>query len=682
MMQNYEDLNSNTYTTQDQISDLQKKINLVEGDLKAYQDQSSEHQRQNKHTIQRLRKECKELHKALAERLEADALVIDQAFDNANNRIQKARVAELQDSSNKNEQSHGAGDNAHTKRLRNMRIRSADAKERTALRNKSGEAANELIDQALCDQKKRLNAMKAETLKKRAQLKDLETTYDQLVKEASFSVEMSKGESRSAQKLTSLENRLDIAKRKSAEATHINKVYQLLHQHLQDANLTSPGVLNDLETQIRKSKVELEDIRRMYEDAQKSRDVARSELITTEEKISNQRRIYEKQLSELREKAAKVQRQARTADFHKKSNHNQTAQSDVTGGEAERFTVFSEKSNKTGAGTNATNRRSEFGNSTLDERMLTMDEYDQSVIVLEQNQKIDELEQHFQKIKEVTGVSELSMIVARFEDQAKTHTELEEKRQANILETERLTKELLEAKARLNEQKYGDSGSDSKRQKFKADLEIANEELKRKRQATLEIEIKADETKKLVNNLTHALANLTEKLERVNLDKSEAKQPILSGFKPLDPESIDEETVADLFKRANSRVEKLLSSLPKKEELDAVLDTAKTDDVYLSALENRMPSHNVRITNLNREGTNATENGGMAAADEPTSAKPIKKPEQAGRNMADDSESGEDNHDFFSRDQIKKQGQSIIDNRSKKRAVRSRAGKRKGFGKF
>lgn len=667
MMQNYDDLNNNTYTTQDQISDLQKKIHLVEGDLKAYQEQSLDMQGKNKMTIQRLRKECKDLHKALAERLEADAMVIDTAFDNAANRIAKQQISDLSNQENSAENS---------KRLRNMRIRSADAKERTALRNKSGEDANQRIDLALCDQKKRLNAMKAETLKKKSNLKDLETTYDQLQKEASFSVEMSKGESKSAQKLTLLENRLDIAKRKSAEATHINKVYQLLHQHLQDANLTSPGMLNDLENQIRKSKVELEDIRRMYEDAQKSRDQARTELSQTEERISSQRRVYEKQLNELREQAAKVQRQAKMADFGKRSNHAQTADGAQT---EDRMTVFSDRLTKaSGTGTGVASRKSEF--ASPEEKMQTLDEYDQSMIVIEQNQKIDELEKHFQKIKEVTGVSELSMIVARFEDQAKTHAELEDKRRSNIEETERLTRQLFEAKARLNEQKYGNSGSDSKKQVFEKELEVANEDLSLKRKAALELEIKAEDTKKLVNNLSHALANLTEKLERVRLDKSEESSRgagLLGTFaKPLDPESIDAETIEDLFDRTNKRVDKLLSTLPSSEELDVVLDTAKTDDVYLSALENRMPAHNVRIANLNREGTATTE-----PADEATAAKPGKKPDQAGRNIGDDSESGEDNADFFSRDQIKKQGTQLIDSRSKKRGTaRQRSTKRKGFG--
>lgn len=60
-MQNYEERDIQNYTTQDQIADLQKKIHLVEGDLKAYTEQSKETMAKNKQNIYRLRKECKEL---------------------------------------------------------------------------------------------------------------------------------------------------------------------------------------------------------------------------------------------------------------------------------------------------------------------------------------------------------------------------------------------------------------------------------------------------------------------------------------------------------------------------------------------------------------------------------------------------------------------------------------------
>lgn len=602
------------------------------------------------------------VYKDLAERLEADSQVIDQAFDKANQRILKSSTIE----NNENKETSPS-----KLKLKSMRIRSAELKERTALRNKSGEAANDLIDQALCDQKKRLNAMKAETIKKKSMLKDLETTYDQLVKEASFSVEMSKGESKSAQKLTLLENRLDMAKRKSAEAMHIHKVYNLLHQHLEEQSLSFHGQLDDLETQIRKSKNELEDIRIMYEDAQKSRDEARAQLLTTEERIQCQRRVYEKQLNELRDKAAKVQRQARNQDFSKAGSKAAGS----TSNEDEKLTVFQD-SRKTQMTSRAESKKT---TDMIDDHIMTMEEYEQSAIVMEQNQKIEELEQHFQKIKEVTGVSELAQIVSRFEDQAKTHNDLEEKRKFNIAESQRLKSELEQAKKQLNEQKYGDLGSDSILQKFNKEYEIAQETLNLKKKQTMDLQVRAEENRKLVNNLAHSLANLTEKLERVRLDKSEEKSisVMQNQHQSLNPENITSTVIDELFNRCNTRINKLIETLPKNNELSIILDTAKTDDVYLSALENRMPAHNVRINNLNRENSVTTE---TAPGEEAERSKSGKKNENASKNFADDSESGEDNVEYFSRDALKKQGMQLIDSRSKKnRNGRSRQSRRRGF---
>merc|ERR1712226_328865 len=406
----------------DQINDLQKKINLVEGDLHAYQELTRDKMESNRSQILRLRKENKDLHKALASRLEADATVIDKAFENADQRLQKKKQQQAESSPAK-------------RQLKSMRIRSADTTERTALRNKSGEAANEIIDQALCDQKKRLNALKSETNKKKSILKDLQTTYDQLCKEASFAVEMSKGESRSAQKLTSLENRLDIAKRKSAEAAHINKVYQMIHQYLEEESLSFHNQLDELEQQIKRSKIELEDIRKMYEDAQSSRDKARAELAKTEEHIAMQRLEYTKKLDELRDESNRVNKEGR------RQERSKTFAQGAAGSESDgRSTVVGDR----GMSARSSKLNKSLGHSAGGHHS-GLDDYDSSPHVIEQTAKINELEAHFGKIKEVTGVSELGQVVSRFEAQARTHAELENKRVANVEEYEKLTKALNEA---------------------------------------------------------------------------------------------------------------------------------------------------------------------------------------------------------------------------------------------
>lgn len=639
------------YTTQDQIQDLQKKIHLVEGDLHAYQEMTREKMEGNRSTIHTLRKQNKDLHKALAKRLEADATVIDKAFENAETRIQK-RKKEI----NNNEESP----QKDAKRsLKNMRIKSAET-ERTALRNKSGEAANEIIDQALCDQKKRLNALKSETTKKKACLKDLQTTYDQLVKEASFAVEMNKGESRSAQKLTSLENRLDVAKRKSAEAGHINKVYQMIHQYLEEESLSFHNHLDDLEQQIRSSKGELNTIRKMYEDAQSSRDKAKAELQKTEDNIARQRHEYQEKLDALRDESTRVNKEGRKQEKNKTFGNNTMSESDgrstIYGGERG-TSARSSKYTKSGQAAGSQGYHS------------TLEDYDSNPHVIEQTHEIQELEAHFSKIKEVTGVSELAQVVGRFEAQARTHNELEAKRVSNVEEHEKLNKQLNEARGKLAEQKYGGAGSDSVAQKYQIEIEAAKELLDKKKDETNELLHKANRSKQLVADLMRALGHLTEKLERVRLTKEEEegkRRATISGAGPVD---FDEDPVASIeqvdeyFKKCNERVDKLTSTLPQGDELERVLEHARTDDVYLAALETRMPVHNVRVQRLSLAGGAQMEEETAAAVRAEVGRKAVN---------GDDSESGEEDQTFMSRDALKKASNALVDSKSKKN--RNRAG--------
>ena len=105
------------YSVQDQITELSKKLTLHEGDLKAYDEASKQEIQQNFEKITELRASNKTLHKKLADSVNGDCKVIENAL--------------------------------------------GDRKvERQALRSKPGREAVEIIDQKVCDYIKKLNAMK------------------------------------------------------------------------------------------------------------------------------------------------------------------------------------------------------------------------------------------------------------------------------------------------------------------------------------------------------------------------------------------------------------------------------------------------------------------------------------------------------------------------------------------
>eukprot|EP00063_Salmo_salar_P060239 XP_014035074.1 PREDICTED: coiled-coil domain-containing protein 151-like [Salmo salar] len=121
----------------DQITELQRKIQLLEGDRSAYYEMSQSSIKKNRNSILQLRQENKRLHKKLANALAGDEQVIKEAF-----------------------QSRGM--------------------EKAAFRNMSGKAALKVLDQKVCDKMKKLNALKHTTQMYRRRLEDLQTLYQNM----------------------------------------------------------------------------------------------------------------------------------------------------------------------------------------------------------------------------------------------------------------------------------------------------------------------------------------------------------------------------------------------------------------------------------------------------------------------------------------------------------------------
>ncbi|XP_050780987.1 outer dynein arm-docking complex subunit 3 isoform X2 [Gopherus flavomarginatus] len=125
----------------EQISELQNKIQLLEGDRKAFYESSQWTIKKNKESIQCLRQENKQLHKKLAAILAGDAQIIKEVF--------RDRAAE-----------------------------------KASLKNKSGEGAIEVINHRLCEKINRLNDLKHQVEVRKRRLEELQLQYDSKVQEA------------------------------------------------------------------------------------------------------------------------------------------------------------------------------------------------------------------------------------------------------------------------------------------------------------------------------------------------------------------------------------------------------------------------------------------------------------------------------------------------------------------
>jgi outer membrane murein-binding lipoprotein Lpp len=167
----------------EQIEQLKSKIDLLEGDRKAYKQTAEWSVKKNDEKIGKLRKENKDLRKQLADRLAADDHVIGKALED-------------------------------------------HPDERKMLTNKTGADAVTLIDYRLCDTMKRLNAYESTSRDKESRLEQLEARYEALIADHEAAEATDVGESPEGQRLRSLENRFDKAQLKCTEAEHIKQTYE------------------------------------------------------------------------------------------------------------------------------------------------------------------------------------------------------------------------------------------------------------------------------------------------------------------------------------------------------------------------------------------------------------------------------------------------------------------------
>ncbi|XP_055068266.2 coiled-coil domain-containing protein 151 isoform X4 [Misgurnus anguillicaudatus] len=291
----------------DQISELQRKIQLLEGDRNAYFEVSQAAIKKNRETIIQLRQDNKDLHKKLARSLAGDEQIIREAFQN-----------------------HGV--------------------ERAAFGNMSGKAARTVLDQKVCDKMKKLNALKHNTQTHRRRLEDLKLQYQTFKPVSKGSQPEAQKREEDKKKLRMLENRLEKAQLKCHEAEHIMRGYLKLKGHLQEESLTYHSQLDELEAEIHRQTQELKDLQVMNSDANLSKDSAKAELQLQEEQVFRERRErekilyrYKKQAEERKAQAERMERKPQRAPVHTDEMSSEAQHSAIgVGEEEESISAFEE----------------------------------------------------------------------------------------------------------------------------------------------------------------------------------------------------------------------------------------------------------------------------------------------------------------------------------------------------
>ncbi|KAM4603281.1 coiled-coil domain-containing protein 151 [Polymixia lowei] len=309
----------------EQITEMQRKIELLEGDRTAYYESSQSTIKKNRESILQLRQENKRLHKKLADTLVGDEHVIKEAFHNRGS-------------------------------------------EKDAYRNMSGKMALTVLDQKVLIKMKRLNAVKHTTQTYQQRLEELQLQYQRMKPggcRASQSADIRTQKiEEDARSLRILENSLEKAQLKCQEAEHIMRGYLKLKNHLQEESLTYQGQLDRMEADILKQREELHNLQVMYNDAQLSKDAAKAELQEQEELLYKERKereriiaCYRKQVEERKAQTEKVDRRAQRAPMQpdELSSEAQRSTTRMGGDEEKTISTFEEAFERIKEATGVTN---------------------------------------------------------------------------------------------------------------------------------------------------------------------------------------------------------------------------------------------------------------------------------------------------------------------------------------
>ncbi|XP_019905222.1 coiled-coil domain-containing protein 151 isoform X2 [Esox lucius] len=351
----------------DQITELQRKMQLLEGEKSAYYESAESSIKKNRDSILKLRQENKRLHKKLADALAGDEHVIKDAF-----------------------QSRGM--------------------EKAAFRNMSGKVALKVLDQKVCDKMKKLNALKHKTQTFRRRLDDLQMQYQSMKPENRSRDRDAEKANEDAMNLRVLENRLDKARLKCQEAEHIMRGYLKLKAHLQEESLTFQSQLDKLEAEILRERHELKALQVMNSDAHLSKDAAKVELQYQEEQVYRERKErerilthYKKQAEERKAQAERGERRAQRAAMHPDELSSEAQRSATAVGEEERATsTFEEAFRRIKEATGVTDTQEvaeRFASQGETQKHLEVLKQENEATLLQLKVERDRLQECFQDIK-------------------------------------------------------------------------------------------------------------------------------------------------------------------------------------------------------------------------------------------------------------------------------------------
>ncbi|XP_008831809.1 coiled-coil domain-containing protein 151 isoform X2 [Nannospalax galili] len=240
-----------------QILELQRKIQLLEGDRKAFYESSQWNIKKNQDTIHQLQEETKALQAQLKDLLQGDSKVV-------------------------------------------LEILQEWKSEKPHLKDKTCKQALEHLEHQLREKVNQLNALRHQVTLRQKRLEELKLQHSLRQLEID---EVQDSSTEVAKTMRNLENRLEKAQMKAEEAEHITSVYLQLKSYLQEESLNLENHLDSMEAEVVKTKHEVEELNMMNQEALNARDIAKNQLQYLEETAIRDRKKREHYITSCKKRA-------------------------------------------------------------------------------------------------------------------------------------------------------------------------------------------------------------------------------------------------------------------------------------------------------------------------------------------------------------------------------------------
>ncbi|KAJ3044204.1 hypothetical protein HDV00_002882 [Rhizophlyctis rosea] len=363
------------------------------------------------------------------------------------------------------------------------------------------------FDQRICELHKKYDELCAEGRTKQVKLRGLEDQLADLKRESDV-VKRNLRDSEEAKEIRTLENRLDKATIKYNEAQSIRKTYEQIVKRLQDERLTFDNQLAQFEKTLKAKRQDASELEMMSRDANHAKEVAKAELTKFEQQVADERKQRERDL-QLRKELVKQKLESNDQVDWKKLRMEDQPPEALTAQQPQ-FTPDTER------------------------RDLLLASYEETMRL----------------IKEATGVSLITEVIAKFQSQSTTHAHLTSLREQNEARFEELKRKKVEVEERFEELRFSGEARGGVGERMVREMEGHLEEARKRMMESRE---RFERVARVVSGVKAGVQHLVEKLEGVQLPE-----------KPPTPKMSDE-SVVRLLDLCGQKLDLLASSVEGKE---------------------------------------------------------------------------------------------------------------------